>query len=1246
MSQPSIRRRNQQERGSSNLLQPPRFVEEPSAVIALRKSTVQINCSTIATPVARTIWLKDGARIKPDDRHVVLTSGALRIQSVQGRRKGFGNDEGVYQCLASNRAGTVASRKVTLHIAVLSRKFEEQPQSINAWEGTTARFSCKVKKAYPAPSISWEHNGQVIVPSKRHVVLPNGALQIHNVQQVDQGTYQCVASNIARIRRSNTATLTVQQAKSSKQPNFTTIPSNTSVISGEEAVLECIATGVPVPTVQWKKVGGADRAYDYSLAKPGGCNLRIRSASPKDGGEYMCIVSASGRSMTHSTFLSVQEPPHFINTPKLPKGLLDIGATLTLQCSATGVPPPRITWLKNGKELVGNQRQSGINNDLVIQSLSTKDSGVYQCFAENDIGSVQTSTRVLVRRSVNTYPPLNVTGVGISSEEVNISWLPPRGPEQVLAYSINYQPADKSSKELQVVLAKDFTSEVIRSLSGFTKYTFYVTPFFTKGQGLNSEVITVQTLPGKPSTSPGNIVLNSLTPDSIDVSWDPPPKRYRNGILTSYIIKYHNKSISETILLPSSMQKKTISGLASGEVYMVQVAAATKMGWGPFSKEERLRVTTQQKDMISSPKITIKGLNSTALKVTWTPPLYGASKVQEYRLYYAQEHSHGVIQNPQVIDKGTSSYIITNLLPNTKYIVRFMAWDGSKTGQPAVEVGQTRLGESQVSSVGITNVVCHPRDPFTIEVMWQKSFSKDPAFYTISYGVAGNLNKEKRKTKIVVETHVKIKDLSPGRKYHVMVKPLDANYLAMSDWVHSSSSCQTPEQRPGSPPRNFKFAIMSKVSVDLQWEPPEKPNGKVSKYMIAYTTDPSLPDKEWEEQEEVLSKFISRFERVVTARLTGLTPNATFYIKVKAGNQQGYGPYSNILKVLMVLPKNRDDAPKLSYKYISSTSVDVSWESPKSYKGKADSYEMIYTTNQLASERKWQKRLLSLSPDSKELVVRLTGLTSNKTYYVKVRADYNSQYGPWSKVLTISLYEKNNGSLIGPEKSTANETSPNPKASEEKEDFQVKLGIIIGCVISAFCIVMLVLFIIWRCPCRLKGQKKRNQMSLVNTKAANGYTVPPRNSSHQTMSTNSTGQSGSTYDEGSAGSSISNTCQCRCTCSARKWPTINSMPNKPPNQVAGNGHIITGSGQLVMTQTTQEFRKASLQNHNKDTETNGHISNGYVLNGYIPNQQLQNGHVSKDVLVPLQVLSDGKNTRLTVPEQQRPPTSGSISVDV
>ena len=33
--------------------------------------------------------------------------------------------------------------------------------------------------------------------------------------------------------------------------------------------------------------------------------------------------------------------------------------------------------------------------------------------------------------------------------------------------------------------------------------------------------------------------------------------------------------------------------------------------------------------------------------------------------------------------------------------------------------------------------------------------------------------------------------------------------------------------------------------------------------------------------------------------------------------------------------------------------------------------------------------------------------------------------------------------------------------------FNIKLGVIIGCTISAFCVVVLVLFIIWRNPCRL-----------------------------------------------------------------------------------------------------------------------------------------------------------------------------------
>ena len=39
-------------------------------------------------------------------------------------------------------------------------------------------------------------------------------------------------------------------------------------------------------------------------------------------------------------------------------------------------------------------------------------------------------------------------------------------------------------------------------------------------------------------------------------------------------------------------------------------------------------------------------------------------------------------------------------------------------------------------------------------------------------------------------------------------------------------------------------------------------------------------------------------------------------------------------------------------------------------------------------------------------------------------------------------------------------------SSERSPDFNIKLGVIIGCTISAFFIVVLILFIVWRNPCR------------------------------------------------------------------------------------------------------------------------------------------------------------------------------------
>lgn len=65
----------------------------------------------------------------------------------------------------------------------------------------------------------------------------------------------------------------------------------------------------------------------------------------------------------------------------------------------TGVPPPSITWYKDAAvvevEKLARFRQRG-DGGLQISGLVPDDTGMFQCFARNAAGEVQTSTYLAV----------------------------------------------------------------------------------------------------------------------------------------------------------------------------------------------------------------------------------------------------------------------------------------------------------------------------------------------------------------------------------------------------------------------------------------------------------------------------------------------------------------------------------------------------------------------------------------------------------------------------------------------------------------------------------------------------------------------------------------------------------------------------------------------------------------------------------------------------------------------------------
>lgn len=67
-------------------------------------------------------------------------------------------------------------------------------------------------------------------------------------------------------------------------------------------------------------------------------------------------------------------------------------SNVTMECSAKGVPPPSLSWSKDGVKLKSLQ-----SNLLHLRNIAQENTGRYTCTAENFLGFVSQSTLLSVR---------------------------------------------------------------------------------------------------------------------------------------------------------------------------------------------------------------------------------------------------------------------------------------------------------------------------------------------------------------------------------------------------------------------------------------------------------------------------------------------------------------------------------------------------------------------------------------------------------------------------------------------------------------------------------------------------------------------------------------------------------------------------------------------------------------------------------------------------------------------------------
>ncbi|KAK9516552.1 hypothetical protein VZT92_024473 [Zoarces viviparus] len=872
------------------------FITEPSDVTSLPQDPAVLDCQAHGLPPVTIKWLKNGVKLAESEHIQLLPNGSLYIPKIKHTKED--SDEGFYQCLSQNKYGAILSQRSRLTIASIS-EFVLHPVPMVVTEGSLARFSCAVTSS-PAATITWELNQSTLpLRTDRITVLSNGVLQIHNVQLEDAGQYRCVATNIGSRLKSREATLTVNQGagpKPRQRPRIIAGPQNVTVSLHQTVVLECVATGNPWPIISWSRADS--KPIDVYNAKVlGNGNLVITDVSSKHSGVYLCRATTPGtRNYTIAAAnLTVLVPPSIVERPE--SQTRPRAGTARFMCQAEGVPPPRIRWLKNGEDVHLNGRIKMYNSKLVITQIIPEDDAIYQCMAESEQGSVLSLARLIVVMSEDRpSAPRNTHAETISSSAILLAWERPLyNADKVIAYSIHYMKAEGlNNEEYQVVIGNDTTSHIIDDLESARNYSFYIVAYMPMGASRMSDQVSQHTLEDVPLRTP-ELSLISQSSTDIQVIWQPLPAKVSRGRLSAYRLSYRTAADSAvtSVELPQNSTEYLLEGLQPDTIYLLRMAAATRVGWcEPSTWTSHRTPKTSSSKVPSAPTLQLEPLNCTSIVARWqTSPQ--SVVVQGYRLCY---HEEGQPEQPIIqLQAQTYTYTISGLDPRRKYHVKILAvsqaGDGYQTDQTISTPGCVSARDQLAAAPpppGHVTVLAN--NSSAVSLSWSRpTFPPGKAVsYTVRCTPVGTHNASAIRYLQTTRQSAMVQNLDSNTRYEFVVR-LHVDQMS-SPWS-SVVYHQTQPAAPSHPPAGVRVSLIEDDTALVSWREPIEPNVVVTRYTILYASQKAWMAGRWQ--------ILQREGSHTMALLEKLEAGNVYLVKISASNRVGDGPFSNIVELAL-----------------------------------------------------------------------------------------------------------------------------------------------------------------------------------------------------------------------------------------------------------------------------------------------------------------------------------------------------------
>ncbi|XP_041419923.1 receptor-type tyrosine-protein phosphatase S isoform X29 [Xenopus laevis] len=933
---------------------PPKLTRTPVDQIGVSGGVASFICQATGDPRPKIVWNKKGKKVSNQRFEVIEfddgSGSVLRIQPLRTPR-----DEAIYECVASNSVGEVATttRLTVLREDQIPRGFptiDMGPQLKVVERTRTATMLCAAS-GNPDPEITWFKDYLPVDTSNnngRIKQLRSGALQIEQSEEADQGKYECVATNSAGTRYSAPANLYVRVRRIA--PRFSIPPTNHEIMPGGSVNITCVAVGSPMPYVKWM-LGSEDLTPEDDM--PIGRNV-LELTDVRQSANYTCVAMST---------LGVIEAIAQINVKALPK---PPGTPMVTESTATSIT---LTWDSGNPEpvsyyIIQHKPKSSEEQYKEIDGVATTRYSVaglspyseyeFRVVAVNNIGRGPPSEPVMTRTSEQapSSPPRNVQARMLSSTTILVQWEEPEEPNgQIQGYRVYYtmDPTQHINSWSKHNVA-DSQITTIGNLEPQKTYSVKVLAFTSVGDGPLSNDIQVITQTGVPS-QPLNFKAEPESETSILLSWTPP----RSDTISSYDLYYkEGEHAEEQVITIEPAMSYRLQGLKPNSLYYFRLAARALVGLGASTAEISAR--TMQSIPSGPPrKVEVEAVNSTSVKVSWRSPVANKQhgQIRGYQVHYVRMENGEPKGQPMLKDvmlADAQEMIISGLQPETAYSITVTAYttkgDGARSKPKIVSTSAAVPGKPRL-------VISHTQMNTALIQWYPPVETFGPVIgYRLKFG-RKDLDMLTTLEFFEKEEHFTATDIHKGALY--IFKLSARNKVGYGEEIVKELSI--PEEPPSGFPQSIHCDSTSSTSVLITWQHPnlEERNGLLTKYTLMYR-DINLPHYPIE---------VPIVPADTTVTLTGLKPDTTYDVKLRAHTSKGPGPFSPSVQ-FRTLPVDQVFAKNFHVKAVMKTSVLLSWEIPENYNS-ALPFKILYDDGKMAVEvdgRATQKLIIHLKPET------------------------------------------------------------------------------------------------------------------------------------------------------------------------------------------------------------------------------------------------------------------------------------------